>query len=233
MEMFEGRLERDVRQAGVGSLAHSRLRRRPVAETESQDQMSELTLIVGPIGRAIGEDDAYRQIQLKRISGPGLSRIRCWSRLLRVLGVAPLILRVFEEFGSGCFDDDTTVTNTRARAKETGGGGEVREREALVEEEEEQKRGGRAGCLCNGARSIRSCILPPVLSARLFPLSLSPLSPLGTGFHIRSQIAAPQVGRAGLRRPSGWTDPLAGWLAAGALGVRTVSTRDRARLRAL
>ncbi|KAN0098548.1 hypothetical protein V8E51_014211 [Hyaloscypha variabilis] len=129
MEMFEGRLERDVRQAGVGSLAHSRLRRRPVAETESQDQMSELTLIVGPIGRAIGEDDAYRQIQLKRISGPGLSRIRCWSRLSsRSGGVAPLILRVFEEFGSGCFDDDTTVTNTRARAKETGGGGEVRRR---------------------------------------------------------------------------------------------------------
>ncbi len=119
---------RDVRQAGVGSLAHSRLRRRPVAETESQDQMSELTLLVGPIGGAIGEDDAYRQIQLKRISGPGLSRIRCWSRLLRVLGVAPLILIVFEEFGSGCFDDDTTVTNTKARAEETGGGGEVRRR---------------------------------------------------------------------------------------------------------
>ncbi len=55
----------------------------------------------------------------------------------------------------------------------------MREREAFVkeeqeeEEEEEQKRDGRAGCLCNGARSIRSRILPPVLSSRLFPLSLS------------------------------------------------------------
>jgi len=82
-----------------------------------------------------------------------------------------------------------------------------------------------------GASAVASSLLCfPLVSF----LSLSlPFHRWARGFHIRSQIAAPQVGRAGLRRPSGWTDPLAGWLAAGALGVRTVSTRDRARLRAL